>query len=68
MSEEFEIAFEGKCQCGDENLDWEWSQDEMCFCAECSCFKRHILTPQTAIVEIELNGDEVDLAEEEEDY
>ena len=64
MSEEFEIAYEGRCQCGSETLDWEWSSDEMFFCAECSCMKRHILTPQTAIVEVELNGDEAEVDED----
>ncbi len=65
---EFEVLFEGRCQCGDEGLDWGWDDDEMSFCAECTCFKRHKLTPLTADFTIELNGDEEDLAEEEENW
>ena len=66
MAEEFEVAFDSRCQCGGETLDWDWSPEEMCFCAECSCMKRHLLTPMTATVEVELNGDEADREEDEE--
>ena len=65
---EFEVIFEGRCQCGDEGLDWEWDTDEMRFCADCTCFKRHVLTPLTATVNVEENGDEDALAEEEAEW
>lgn len=65
---EFEVVFEGRCQCGDEGLDWEWDPDEMRFCSECTCFKSHKLTPLTAKVTVELNGDEPEIAEEQDSW
>ncbi len=63
--EEFELIFECRCQCGDEDLEWSWSPDELRFEAECSCLKRHCLVPKSAVVQFDIDNTESD---EDEDW
>ena len=55
MSEEdFESAYEaGKCQCGDETLDWDWEDEEIAFTAECSCFRKYTMKLTKCLIDVE---------------
>ena len=60
--EDFDIMFETRCVCGEEDLEWEWVPEELKFEAECSaCLKRHYLIPKTATIQFDVDsGDAVE--------
>ncbi len=60
---DFEPLYEeAMCQCGEEVLDLEWDSDERSFIANCSCLKKHCITPTKCVVTIECDDPQ------EEDY
>lgn len=51
-SQDFEEAYASPCDCGGENLSWEWDGNDLVFRATCSCLKSYSLVPVGGVVEI----------------